>query len=426
MTKINIKKVQSKADMKLKNPPKTSDSKKSKKNKSKLKSVEKIETKTVVKGKIGLGSLVVVVLISVIFGTAAGAFGSGVAKYWVAKYIFQDKNADNVIEETKRVTLEENSAVIESVKKVSPAVVSIVSSSEIQGLFGQVVKQESGGTGFIITSDGMIMTNRHVVSDKEGKYTVLTHDGKNYEAKVISLDPSNDLAVIQIEADNLPVVSFGDSDKLQVGQKVIAIGNALGEYQNTVTSGVVSAIGRSIEAGDGNGTTERLENVVQTDAAINQGNSGGPLVNLDGQVVGVNTAMDQGGQLISFAIPGDVAKEAMESILENGRIVRPFLGVRYMAITKEISEINQLASDKGALVYSDNSRVLPVVPDSPADKAGLEKNDIITKVNDDEIDQDNSLSGLLQKYSPGTEIELSILRDGKEIKVKVKLEETEE
>ena len=440
MTKIKIKRIRTKASQNLKDPrkvlrKKSSSESKAKSKKKVKKSIQSIKVPTVrqevapqrkVRGRIGCGSVVLVVILSLVIGSLAGAFGSGTARYWIAKYVFQDKDAEKMIEETKQINVKEDSAIIETAQKVSPAVVSIISSSKIQGFFGQSsYAEESDGTGFIITSDGMIMTNRHVVSSKKGSYKVLTHDGKSYEAKVVSLDPANDIAVIQIDVDNLPVVSFGDSSKLQVGQRVVAIGNALGEYQNTVTAGVVSAVGRTISAYGRGGRSEKLEGVIQTDAAINEGNSGGPLVNLEGQVVGMNTAIDEGGQLISFAIPSNIVREAMDSVLEHGRIVRPFLGVRYLEVTKELAQLNDLKSEKGALVYSGNSNLLAVIPDSPADKAGLEVNDIITKVNDDEINKDNSLSRLLQKYSPGTEVELTIIRGGKEIKVKVKLEEKE-
>lgn len=424
MTKIRIKRVQTKASQNFKDPKKILKKEvkpfKMKPRETSLHQASPSQSKVI--GKIGCGSLILVIILSIAFGAIAGSLGSGLAKYWVAKYILGDKNANQIIEETQRITVDENSATIDAAKKVSPAVVSIVATAQIQDLLGQTYTQKSGGTGFIITSDGMIMTNRHVISDKNGKYTVVTNDGKTYDAKVVSLDPANDLGVLKIQADNLSVVSFGDSSKLEVGQRVIAIGNALGEYQNTVTAGVISAINRTIVAGDGSQQSERLENVIQTDAAINAGNSGGPLINLEGQVIGVNTAMDQGGQLISFAIPSNVAKEAMDSVLKHGKIIRPYLGVRYEGITKELAEINHLAVNRGALVYSGSQDLLAVIPDSPAAKAGLQVNDIITKVNGDEIDQQHSLSQLLQKYDPGTEVELTILRDKNEIKVKVKLE----
>lgn len=230
----------------------------------------------------------------------------------------------------------------------------------------------------------------------------------------------NDIAFLKIDGKNLPVAELGDSDSLKIGQTVITIGNALGQYQNTVTTGIISGVGRAIEAGDSaGGSAETLENIIQTDAAINPGNSGGPLVNIDGQVIGVNTAIDQGGQLIGFAIPINMVKKQIESVKDTGKISRPILGIRYIPITKEFASRNNLKTEKGALVYGGAD--LAVLPDSPASKAGIEDGDIILKMNDDEIDAKHSIMGLLQKYSPGDKVTLTILHNGKKIKVNVTL-----
>ncbi len=221
----------------------------------------------------------------------------------------------------------------------------------------------------------------------------------------------------------MPVVELGDSDKLEVGQKVIAIGNALGQYQNSVTTGVVSGIGRIITASDFTGASnETLENVIQTDAAINPGNSGGPLVNIIGQVIGINTAVDLEGQLIGFAIPINMAKSAIKSVIEKGRVIRPMIGVRYIPITKDFAASNNLSVSEGAFVYGGKGE-LAVIPGSPAAKAGIKEEDIITKVGDDKIDQNNSLAVLVQKYEVGEKVELTILRDGKETIIEVTLAE---
>lgn len=319
---------------------------------------------------------------------------------------------------TYKVT--EQSGVIDVVKKVSPAVVSITSEGSVQGLFGSVQKTQSAGTGFIVDANGLIVTNKHVVSDLNASYTVFTSDGKKYKAEVKARDSLNDLAFVKIDAKNLPVAELGDSDKLQVGQTVVAIGNALGQYQNTVTTGVVSGIGRQISAGNSSGSSqESLDNVIQTDAAINPGNSGGPLVNIGGQVIGINTAIDQQGQLIGFAIPINTIKKQIASVEATGKIVRPTLGVRYIPITKDLAANNDLKSDKGALVYGGND--LGVVPGSAADKAGVKEGDIILKMGNDEIDQNHGITDLLQKYSPGDKITLTILRDGKQQKIEVTL-----
>ncbi len=319
----------------------------------------------------------------------------------------------------ERIVLEESSAVIDAVKKVSPSVVSITTSRSIQDFFGQVTEQKGGGTGFILTSDGMIVTNKHVVSDSAAKYTVVTSDGKSYDAKIVSTDPYNDLAVLKIDAKGLKPVELGDSNALNSGQWVIAIGNALGEFQNTVTVGVVSAKERQISTG-----SQVLDGLIQTDAAINPGNSGGPLINLAGQVVGINTAIAGGAEGIGFAMNIDSVKTALDSVQRIGKIVRPRLGVRYLSINTEIARSAQLPVEKGALVYRGaNPAEVPVVSGSPADKAGIQENDIITQINGQDISETTSLVSLLQKYKPGDTVVLTVLRKGESIKVNVTLDE---
>jgi len=333
------------------------------------------------------------------------------------------KNLDINTTKTEKLVLEESSAITDAVKKVSPAVVSITSKQNVQDFFGRVFQEETGGgTGFIITSDGLIATNKHVVSDEGAEYTVFTADGKEYKAKVQALDSLNDFAVIKIEATGLPVVDLGNSDDLAVGQWAIAIGNALGEFQNTVTVGVISATNRKVTA-SGGGQSEQLEGLIQTDAAVNPGNSGGPLTNLKGQVIGINTAVAGGAESIGFAIPINVVKKAIDSIKKTGKIERPMIGVRYVQITKEIAKANNLPVDHGAWVLKGNNiSDVAVVPGSPADKAGIVENDIIVKINNEEITEEKSLSSILQHYNVGDEVELTISRKGSDIKVKLKLE----
>ena len=328
------------------------------------------------------------------------------------------------ITKTEKIKLEESSSVIDAANKVSPAVVSITIKSQATNIFGQVVTQEGGGTGFIITSDGMIVTNKHVASDMNGAYTVFTSDGKEYAAKVLAQDPYYDLAVLKIEATGLPTAELGDSNDLKIGQWVEAIGNALGEFQNSVTVGVVSAFNRSITASDGV-SAESLEGLIQTDAAINSGNSGGPLINLTGQVIGINTAVASGAQSIGFAIPIDSVKSAIDSIQKTGSIKRPMLGVRYVGITKEIAKANQLKYDYGAwlLPAGSDRGLVAVVPGSPADKAGLVENDIILEINGQRIDENNSLARVLSKFNVGDEVTLKYSDKGTEKEVKVKLDE---
>ncbi|OQB44289.1 MAG: putative serine protease HtrA [Parcubacteria group bacterium ADurb.Bin159] len=281
-----------------------------------------------------------------------------------------------------------------------------------------------GGTGFVISNDGLILTNKHVVSEENADYTVVTNSGDKYEAKILAVDPFNDLALIKVEGLNLEPLSLGDSDKIAIGETVIAIGNALGEYRNTVTKGVISGIGRTITAGDMQGLSETLENVIQTDAAINFGNSGGPLINLKGEVIGVNTAIASSGQLIGFAIPINQVKKTIESVQKYGKIIYPFLGVRYLLITEDIAKKNNLPVDYGALIVrGEEISELAVTPGSPADKAGLTENDIILEINGQKITKDNSLSSLIRQYKPGDEITLKVLKKGEEKEIKVILAE---
>lgn len=289
---------------------------------------------------------------------------------------------------------------------------------------GQQKKIVGGGTGFVISGDGMIVTNKHVVSDGDAEYTVTTNDGKSYPANILAQDPVNDLAILKIDAKGLSAVTLGDSDGIAIGQTVVAIGNSLAQFPNTVTKGVVSGLGRRVTAGDNRGMSEVIEGAIQTDAAINPGNSGGPLVNLRGDVIGINTAVSQAGQLIGFAIPINEAKRAIASVKKSGRIVRPWLGVRYVIVTKELAEKNQLSVDYGALIARGQMQTdFAVIPGSPADKAGLQENDIILEIDGTKIDDDHPLSRAIARKNPGDTITLKVLSKGKEKTVKVALGE---
>ncbi len=341
----------------------------------------------------------------------------------------------------------EDSATTDAVSQAVRSVVSIVVTQDLSKLYNQTGpigpfgdpfffsfpygfgappsgKQEvGGGTGFIITTDGMIVTNRHVVDQADAEYTVILNDGTTYEAAVLARDTVNDIAILKILSDNLPVLDVGDSDSIKIGQTVIAIGNSLGEFSNTVTKGVVSGINRKVVAGDSRGSSEVIEGAIQTDAAINPGNSGGPLLDLFGKVIGVNTAVSQEGQLIGFAIPINEVKSAIASVREFGRIVRPFLGVRYILITPEFAEANSITGvDHGALIVRGDARTdLAVVPGSPADKAGLRENDIILAVNGEAVTQDRGLAKALAAYKPSDTVRLNVFRKGEEIEVSATL-----
>jgi len=326
---------------------------------------------------------------------------------------------------TEKIVVEESSSVIDVAKKVSPAVVSISTKSSAVDFFGQTVTHEGGGSGFIITSDGLIVTNKHVVSDKNAMYTVFTYDWKSYPAEVLARDSVSDFAVVKIKASGLHVVELGDSDQLQVGQRVVAIGNALGQFQNTVTSGVISAKERQIDAGSAaGGGSEHLEGLLQTDTAINEGNSGGPLINLKGEVVGINTAVAAKGQAegIGFALPMNSIKNSIAQVTKSGKIVRAYLGVRYIALIKEIADQNDYGVSTGAVLVG-NPQNPAVVKGSPAAKAGLKADDVITKINGEQVTEQKSLTRILNQYNVGDVIEIVIVREKKEMTVSVTLEE---
>ncbi|MEK7647422.1 MAG: trypsin-like peptidase domain-containing protein [Patescibacteria group bacterium] len=287
--------------------------------------------------------------------------------------------------------------------------------------------QIGGGTGFIISADGLILTNRHVVDTENVEYRVLLATGKSYTARVVGRDAINDVAIIQIDAPDLQPATIGDSDSIQIGQTVLAVGNAFSEFDNSVTRGIISGVNRRVVAGDASGSSEIIEEAIQTDAAINPGNSGGPLINLRGEVIGMNTAVSQQGQSVGFAIPINVAKRSMESVRKHGRIVRTWLGVRYLTITQELQEMNSLPVAEGALINTGTrSSDAAVIPGSPAARAGLRSGDIITRINDDVLTTRNSLPRVLSKYWPGDTISITFLREGKTLEVKVVVEEFKE
>ncbi|MCL4354793.1 trypsin-like peptidase domain-containing protein [Patescibacteria group bacterium] len=326
----------------------------------------------------------------------------------------------------------EQSAIIDAVKKVGPSVVTVTSESSQTSdlrfgpffIFGAPDQQgnqaqQNIGSGFIVSSDGQIVTNKHVVSNPDAKFTVTLSNGKNYSVKNVFRDPANDIAILKIDpAENsdteLKPVIMGDSSKLQVGQFVIAIGTALGEFRNSVTRGIISGIGRGITAGDSyQGYAEQLDNVIQTDAAINLGNSGGPLVNSDGQVIGVNTAVASGSQNIGFALPINVVKESLSNFSQHGQFERPYLGVSYVVISKQTALANNVA--QGAYVQG-------VVKDSSADKGGLKTGDIITKIDGKNVgDSNDNVAKAISGKKVGDSMTLTIWRDGKILEVKTTL-----
>lgn len=311
---------------------------------------------------------------------------------------------------------------------VSINVTSVGQRSDIFG-FGQAVERASAATGIILNEDGVIVTNRHVIPAGVSKVSIVLYDGTELEnVEVIGRTNENDsldiafLKVQDKEGKNLKAAELGDSAEVEVGDKVIAIGNALGQFQNTVTSGIISGFGRSVVAGDET-SSETLQNMFQTDAAINEGNSGGPLVNIDGEVIGINTAVaGNGAENIGFAIPVNDIKGLITSVLDTGRLERPYLGVRYVSLTDDYAEEFDVDVKRGAFIVPSTAGQESILPDSPAAKAGLKERDVITKVNGDEISERNSLTSLIGRYKVGEEITLTIYRDGKDQDVKARLE----
>ena len=406
-----------------------------------------------------LSLLILVVVVSSFSGFAAGAVIGGVLYQQVASLLEQGgfKLPDRIIQKTvvekeyvPQTTQEQK--IIDAVKNVSPAVVSIIITKDVpvieqffadpfEDFFGgqspfqfQVPqfrqqgtqkREVGGGSGFIVSTDGFVITNKHVVLDEEAEYTIFTMDGRSFPARVLAKDPLQDLAVLKIDQESVidadgnfvvklfPTVVLGDSDALKIGQTVIAIGNALAEFRNTVSVGVISGLGRTITASGGN-FVETIENVIQTDAAINRGNSGGPLLNLAGQVIGINTATVLDAQNIGFAIPVNRVARDIEQVRELGKIVYPFLGVRYVLITEALAREENLPVTHGVWIRPGPNGETAVTPGSAAIEAGILSGDILLEMNGERITQENSLAKVIQQYDPGDQVVLKVLREGQE------------
>jgi len=412
-----------------------------------------------------LTSLVSVIIILLIGLSVIWHYRANVFSYFAKEYMKEvqepiNPELGNTKTEVERIIekqsiFSQESFVVDAVKKASPAVVSIVLSKNVPKYesyidpnsqynpFDEMIggmpnfffnvpqyrqngtekKEVGSGSGFFVSSDGLIVTNKHVVDQKDVEYTVFKNDGKKHTAKILARDPLLDVALIKIEGNNYSYLNLGNSDALQVGQSAIAIGNALGEFRNTVSVGVISGLARSITAGDMSGNSETLEKVIQTDAAINPGNSGGPLLNLYGQVIGINVAIVQGSQNVGFSLPINSIKSVINSVKTTGKIIRPYLGVRYVAINGDMKEKNNLTVDYGVLVKQGaTASDLAVIPGSPADKAGIVENDIILEIDGVKLDDKNSLVSLIRGKNVGDVINLKILHKGVEKTVGVTLE----
>lgn len=365
---------------------------------------------------------VILVLVCLVAGVFGGLLGSSETR--------TNKNTSNTVQQ--QIISNESQLINQIARTVGPSVVSVnvTGTATSSSLFGpSSVQEQSAGTGVILSEDGIIITNRHVVPAGTSSVSVTLSDGTNLDdVDVIGRtndSDSLDVAFLKVndkKGKTLQPAKLADSSKVQVGDKVVAIGNALGQFQNTVTSGIISGYGRSVQAGDSSGnSSETLQNLFQTDASINQGNSGGPLVNMNSEVIAINTAVAGNAENIGFAIPINDIQGLIKSVLKDGKLVRPYLGVRYVSLTDDIAYQYNLNVKRGAYLAPGQGQAT-VLQGSPADKAGLKEKDVITKINDTNIDENNSLTSVLGRYSVGDTVNLTIVRDGKEQTVKVTLE----
>ncbi len=342
-------------------------------------------------------------------------------------------------------------AIPDMVDRVSDAVVSVIATADVpvveeyfeefnpwgrffgdgfglsiprQRQIGTEKQEVGGGTGFFVSNDGYIVTNRHVVDADNVEYSVVTNDGETFPVTVIAKDSALDIGILKVDADQqFPFLAFGDSKDVRLGETAVAIGNVLAQFPNSVSVGVISGLSRDIVAGDNAGSVESLEGVIQTDAAINRGNSGGPLLNLAGEVIGVNVAVAGNGENIGFALPASSVASAYESVKKHGEIIRPFIGVRYVQLDETIARRNNVDRNYGVLVVRGSSQEeLAVVPGSPADKAGIVENDIILEIENKKLNGAQSFASMIRDYAVGDTITLKVLHDGEEKEVVVKLE----
>lgn len=369
------------------------------------------------------GGLIALVIISMFIGAAGLAFGLIAILKPGQSSSTSTVSADGYY--TGNTVEFEETSVANIVSKVTPAVVSIISETRSSGMssfFGNSTSQ-SAGTGMIVSEDGYILTNKHVIEGAT-KVQVVTDAGDTYnDVEIVGQDPLNDVAYLKIkDVSGLPTISLGDSKSIAVGQPVLAIGNALGAYQNSVTQGIISGTGRSVKASDSSGNNaETLTDMLQTDAAINPGNSGGPLVNAAGDVIGINTAVSTSANGLGFAIPISATKGMLRRIMEDGKDERAYLGLVYVTVTAEVAKEAKLSVSHGAYIYN-SGRGDAIAEGGPADKAGLKAGDVITKVGNIEVGRAGSISTLVGEYKVGDTVQLTYIRDGEEKTTEVTLE----
>ena len=293
--------------------------------------------------------------------------------------------------------------------------------------------QVGGGSGFVVDSGGIIITNRHVIADKESEYTIITNDDQKFGAEVLARDPMSDVAILKLHVTDktkgkvkkLPTLKLGNSDKVTLGESVLAIGNSLGIFRNTVSAGIISGLSRSIRAQiDPQTPAQEIRGLIQTDTAINPGNSGGPLLNEKGEVIGINAAIVFGAQNIGFAIPINTVQRDLKDLKKYGRIRKPLLGIRYLNIDENISKKMDLPATNGALVIHEDHHTPGVIIGTPADKAGIRAGDIIVKCDGKLINNKTTIQDILEKKSVDDTLELDIIREkNHHLNVSVKLQE---
>lgn len=365
-------------------------------------------------------SLLVLIIVLLLVG------GGVVMGMWWSQRNYKQK----ILTQTKTEIVDEETVVTRVVERANPSVVTVAISKDVVSNSTDLFRQMFGfseekieaknierdiGTGFIISEDGLIVTNKHVVSDLLAKYKVIVGKDETVEVANIYRDPVNDLAIIKVNKSGLKPVEMGDSDRLKVGQTVIAIGTALGEFRSTVTKGVISGLGRGITAGGFGVGMEKLEDVIQVDAAINSGNSGGPLFDSSGKVIGVNVAVSQNGQSIGFALPINLVRQSVDNFKVTGEFDRPYLGVSYQMISKQAAILNEIPA--GAYVQA-------VLENSPAQKSGLKSGDIITEIDGEKLAEmkDNSIAGMVNQKKIGDKLKIKYFRENKEAEVEIVLE----
>lgn len=334
------------------------------------------------------------------------------------------------------------SPIAQIAKKVCPAAITIVATKDLPSLenFYNIAlrgknlsvdaempktkpTKVGGGSGFIVSKNGYIVTCNHVVADGDCEYTVVISPEEKFKAEVLARDPLVDLAILKIDGDSFPTIAMGNSDEIELGEEVLAIGNSLGEFDDTISRGIISGLSRRITAYAGIAGAQALGGLIQTDAAINPGNSGGCLANMDSEVIGVNTAMVSGAQNIGFAIPINLAKKMLEEVRKFGKIKRPYLGLKYFVLNETLAQKNNIPVNYGALIVRERLGDPAISPDSPADKSGLQEFDIILEADGEEITEKNTLGDVLQHHEVSDEIKLLVQRGEKRMELILTLEE---